>query len=69
MSKEDNFKITPPTKKLRFRGDSNLYQQFDSRVQDIYDEEWSRNVKNGDVCDGKIKGFFFIIILTFLSIK
>lgn len=68
MSKEDNFKITPPTKKLRFRGDSNLYQQFDSRVQDIYDEEWSRNGKNGDVCDGKMKGFFFII-LTLLSIK
>lgn len=45
--KEDGF-ITPSIKKkLRFRGDINL-QNFDSRVEDIFDEPDKRTYRNTD---------------------
>lgn len=46
MSRKDDGFITPSIKKkLRFRGDINL-QNFDSRVEDIFDENDKRTYRN-----------------------
>lgn len=42
--KEDDF-FTPSTKKIRFRGDLNLYH-FENHIEDIFDDPERRKMKN-----------------------
>lgn len=49
-SETSNFS-TPINKRLRFRGDNKLFQHFDERIEEVFDNDDRRN---GDV--GETKG-------------
>lgn len=55
MTKKDEDFVTPASKKLRFRGDLNLYH-FDNHVEDIFDDIDKRKLKNCDPDDAYKKG-------------
>lgn len=48
MSKKEDDFLTPTAKKIRFRGDLNLYH-FENHIEDIFDDPERRKLKN---CDG-----------------
>lgn len=46
MTKKDDDFLTPAAKKIRFRGDLNLYHFENNHIEDIFDDPERRKLKN-----------------------
>lgn len=68
MTKKDDDLLTTTAKKIRFRGDLNLYH-FDNHVEDIFDDADRRKLKNldGNPDNVNIKGNFGLIFKHFIK--